>query len=457
MIKYYKILLLGIIILLSIIFFWRKFMPKITVLPKKALIDIPVKISISNITANEQITVKASCKDKNKDTWTSQATFQANDKGSVNIAKQSPLAGTYNGIHPMGLLWSMAPIDKKIQHFSFDKNTLEIHLSVYSKDKLIVETIFYRLFISPDTEKIKIREQGIIGTLFYPKNMKNVPGVIVLPGSSGGIPENKAQLLAAHGYAVLALGYFGIDDLPKDLSNIPLEYFQKALHWLKKKSNVNDKKIALLGSSRGGELVLLLASTFPEEINAVVSCVPSNLVYSGFPQASKPAWTYKNSPITFMPSPSLEDISNTVKEGTVAFHKGTFEDPWHITPHFLYGMKKFSKHIDSATIPVENINCPLLIISGEDDKLWPSTLYGNLIMERLDEKKSSIKRKHLHFPGAGHAILFPYPPHTPVIGQPIYLPENDLWSQYGGNTKDNAYANKHAWQETLDFLNETLK
>ena len=69
-----------------------------------------------------------------------------------------------------------------------------------------------------------------------------------------------------------------------------------------------------------------------------------------------------------------------------------------------------------------------------------------------DGNKLSIKRKYLHFPNAWHVILFPYPPHTPVIGRPIYLSGENLWFQYGGNAQGNAYANKHAWGETLTFL-----
>ncbi len=44
-----------------------------------------------------------------------------------------------------------------------------------------------------------------------------------------GLWEHAAALLASHGYAALALAYFGVEDVPKDLINIPLEYFGTAL------------------------------------------------------------------------------------------------------------------------------------------------------------------------------------------------------------------------------------
>lgn len=425
--KAFFIVLLVTIIILSY-FFWLRSKPKIWVTPQKALIDQPVNIAISNLQPNEQVPLEASCKDKDNNTWVARAIFQADDKGIVNITKQSPISGSYNGVDPMGLFWSMAPVNKKIQHFAFDKNELEICLRIFSQNELRAQKTICRLLVSANIEKRNIREQGIVGSLFFPQTIKKSPGVIVVPGSSGGIPENKSQLLASHGYVVLALGYFGLEGLPEKLDNIPLEYFQNAMQWLKKQPQVDENNIALLGSSRGGELVLLLAATFPQEMNAIVACVPSSLVYSGFPQVKEPAWTYKNLPIAFMPSPSSDDISNAGKEGKIVLRKGTFEDPYEITPHFLYGMNKFHETIEAATICVENIRCPILILSGEDDKLWPSTLYSNLIMERLDREKSTIKRKHTHFSHAGHAILFPYPSYMPAIVDPIYLPDEKLWS-----------------------------
>ena len=453
---FFSILLPMIIISIGIVFFIMGKKPKIEVSRQKALIDEPVEIFVSNLAAHKNITLEASCKDEDNNRWFSRATFQANNNGVVNIATQAPISGSYNGINPMGLFWSMIPTDKKIQHFSFDKKELEICLSVFSKNKLLTKKTIYRLLISPEIEKRKIHEHGVVGTLFYPKNVKSAPAIIVIPGSSGGIPERKSQVLASHGYTVLALGYFGLEGLPKNLDNIPLEYFQNAMQWLKKQPEANENQLALFGSSRGGELVLLLASTFPKEVNTVIACVPSNIVYSGFPKATEPAWTYKNSPVPFIPSPSLEDIDSAVKKGKVAFHKGTFEDAWEITPHFLYGMEKFHKAIEAATIPVEKIRCPILIFSGEDDKLWPSSLYGKRIMEHLDKKQSTIKRKHLNFAHTGHAFLYPYPPYMPVIGQPIYLPDSNLWSQYGGTAEGNAHAAKESWRETLSFLKETL-
>ena len=51
-------------------------------------------------------------------------------------------------------------------------------------------------------------------------------------GGIGGLVEYRASLLAAHGFAVLALAYFAYADLPKQLQEVDLEYFEEAANLL---------------------------------------------------------------------------------------------------------------------------------------------------------------------------------------------------------------------------------
>jgi dienelactone hydrolase len=426
-------------------------LPKILITPEKPLLDQPLEIIVSQLAAHEQVTLEASCKDKDNNIWLSRAIFKANDKGVLNVVTQAPISGFYHGIDPMGLFWSMIPTDKGVSKYNA-LNICEVLFSVFSENKLLAQKTIDRLPASPDLEKRTICEQGVIGTLFYPKSL-NGPGVIVVPGSDGGIPESMSQLLASHGYAVLALGYFGLEGLPEKLSNIPLEYFQNAMQWFKKQEQVNENKTALLGYSRGGECVLLLTATFPKEMAAVIAYTPSHLVYGDFSPDEKPAWTFNGLPTTPMPYPSYEETLNASKEGQIPFHKGTPEDPLEAISTFLYGMEKFKQNIETATIPVENIHCPMLLLTGENDKIWPATLSGNLIMERLDKKGSTIKRQHVSYPDAGHELyLFPYQPSTDLP-----VPFGPAWGLLGGTPEGNAHANKESWQEMLSFLKKTLQ
>jgi dienelactone hydrolase len=352
----------------------------------------------------------------------------------------------------MGLFWSMLPAENSL---ALSAHPDEIFVSVFSQDKLLVQKKILRISISPDVEQKDISNDRVVGTFFYPKNIKSGPAIITLAGSSGGISKTISQLLASRGYAVLALGYFGMPGLPDKLEEIPLEYFQNAIRWLKKQPQVDANCVALWGASYGGELAMLLGSTFPEEINAIIAYVPSNLVYGGIPNFNKPSWTFKGQPLPFMPMPTTEELSNAVKEGKVPFHMGTMQDPQEPILLYLYGLNKFSESIEKSTIPVENIRSPILLLTGEDDKLWPATLYADRIMHRLNEKESLIKRKHIKFQGAGHYFELPYAP--AACTHPYFHPFVKLWCTMGGKAQDNAHASIAAWNEALGFLKQHLE
>ena len=80
---------------------------------------------------------------------------------------------------------------------------------------------------------ISVRENGVIGTLVVPDTKRPYPGVLRIGGSEGGISITDAETIASEGYAVLALAYFGMEGLPAELEEVPLEYFGKAIAWMK--------------------------------------------------------------------------------------------------------------------------------------------------------------------------------------------------------------------------------
>lgn len=71
-----------------------------------------------------------------------------------------------------------------------------------------------------------VREGRLVGLLALPKGVERPPGVVVLPGSGGGIPGPLAIELASEGFAALALAYFGIEPLPAELVEVPFEVLE---------------------------------------------------------------------------------------------------------------------------------------------------------------------------------------------------------------------------------------
>lgn len=58
------------------------------------------------------------------------------------------------------------------------------------------------------------------------------PGVINIDGLGGGLCEQRASLLANHGFATLALAYYQYEDLIQKPTKLHLEYFEEAVNYM---------------------------------------------------------------------------------------------------------------------------------------------------------------------------------------------------------------------------------
>jgi dienelactone hydrolase len=289
-----------------------------------------------------------------------------------------------------------------------------------------------------------VAQGGIFGTLFSPASKPPFPAplIITLGGGAGGLNEFRAQLLASYGFISLSLAYFGCEGLPPDLANIPLEYFEKAIAWLQNHPAIDPCQIALWGISRGAELSLIIGSLFPQKISAIAAYVPSSVVYEALIYPDQPAWTYRGKPL--LPGAPFPLTSDDLPLNR--------DKPLALTPFFLQGMEN-KELFNASAIPVENLQCPLLLISGEEDQMWPSTLFAHQIQLRLQKKGSSISCSHYSYPGAGH-FLTPFGSHI-TSGRVHSL--DSLCFDFGGHPEANAKASLDAWEKTLRFFELYLK
>lgn len=65
------------------------------------------------------------------------------------------------------------------------------------------------------------------------------PGILDMYTFGARISEPRASLLAGKGYVVLALAYFGYEDLPKNPKVLDLEYFEEAVTYLRRQPEVS--------------------------------------------------------------------------------------------------------------------------------------------------------------------------------------------------------------------------
>jgi hypothetical protein len=82
-------------------------------------------------------------------------------------------------------------------------------------------------FILPPTTNRAARERIVCTLVSVPG--KPQPSVIVFSDSVGGLQEYVAATLASNGFTTLVFGYFNFEDLPNQLCEIPLKYFESAI------------------------------------------------------------------------------------------------------------------------------------------------------------------------------------------------------------------------------------
>ncbi len=60
--------------------------------------------------------------------------------------------------------------------------------------------------------------------------------------------------------------------------------------------------------------------------------------------------------------------------------------------------------IEAATIPVEKVNGPILLLSGSDDRMWPAPQMADSIIARLKQKGFAHGFEQVIYPDAGHTL-----------------------------------------------------
>jgi dienelactone hydrolase len=280
-----------------------------------------------------------------------------------------------------------------------------------------------------------LKDSGLIGELFIPKGNGPFPAVMCIGGSSGGVKTAAAPLLAEAGFVALSLGYFGAPGLPKEFADLPLEYFMRGIDWLLEQPMVQGSKVGITGTSRGSEAALQVATLTPK-VGAVVAYVPSGIRWMGID--GLPSWTYQAKPLPYVKWQN--EFSETDAVAKVDRFNHVLDDP---------------NAYAAAVIEVEKAACPILLISGKDDKLWPSERMADFIITRLKEHGYPYAYQHVAYQDAGHRIK------TPGLADSRYEPVSEDTVTHemlslGGTLEGNRTASEQAFRETVGFFSRYL-
>lgn len=426
--------------------------PTLTIAPADALIDVPRQIRVEHVAPGATVDITALTR-RNGVLWQAQATYTAGEDGVVDLTRDAPVSGDYAGLSPMGLVWSQSPEDGKSREYFNQPVTDALVTDVVARVAgAEARARFTQRLAAEGVTRVEVREDGLVGTLYLPAGSApgSHPAVMILNGSGGGINEPRAALYASRGYAAFALAYFKAPGLSDYISNTPLEYFQTGLRWLRKKVQPKHDFVAISGQSRGGELVLLLGATFPKEVSAVVAYVPGAVVHSGQnacdPKIGRegPTWLLGGKPI-----PHVWENNRTAT--WAPFDEGPA--PHRHERAILTALQDLDA-VARARIRVEDIEGPVMLLSGTDDGSWPSSLYSKMVQDKLVQVQHPYPVQWLDYEHGGHSILFPYVPTTQLV---YAHPVSGKFSTSGGNPKDNARADQESWEGVKTFLDAAVK
>ncbi|MEE6524172.1 hypothetical protein FKM82_023475 [Ascaphus truei] len=185
--------------------------------------------------------------------------------------------------------------------------------------------------------------------------------------------------------------------------------------------------IGLLGHSKGGDLVLSMASflkgiTATAVINGSVSNVAVTLHYKDITLLPI---SFDLKKITFTES-GVADITNILNNPMEESNRGSL-------------------------IPLGRADCKFLFIVGEDDRNWRSKLYAQVACDLLAEQGKE-KPDVVCYPGAGHYIE---PPYFPLCKASMHqlVGREVVW---GGEPKAHAMAQVDSWQRIQTFFRKHL-
>lgn len=405
------------------------------VLQKDApLVDEPVSVQLVGLEPGTRVTVSAVSTDWRGVSFSSWAEYKVGTEGVARPGSETAVAGTYRGLDPFGLWWSM--VSGRDRWFAPGPAPIPTSLTARVCATEVASVSFIRRWMAEGVAREPVHHGPLVGTVFTPARARG-PGVVLVGGSDASLApiEGLAAVLASRGYVALALAYFGLPGLPRHLVEVPVEYGQQAVRWLIEHPRVEDRRVGIIGISRGGEYALLLGSRC-DQVGVVIGLGASPVMWPGqqFGRlCRRSAWSEHGVGLPFlMPKgPMVQPTQEAAIEGMLQ----ALQD---------------DEEREAATVSIERTRGAILFVSGDADPITPSTRLASLAMCRLVDHP--FPDAHLNYPGAGHAIASV--PGTPCPPVTAVHPLNRRTYNLGGTREHNAHANADIWSRLLSFLDE---
>lgn len=414
----------------------------------------PVRILVAGLDAREEVTLQAerhyaplSTSHASPRLFRSRVRLRADDEGRIDLGRDAPLSGSYEGVDPRGPFWSMVAVADPSAVPAARDATL-VTLTLERSGAAALQSQVRLLPSSPDVVSVPVPE--LPGAVFARrKGGGRQPALILLGGSEGGtLITTAAAPFASHGFAVLALPYFSpadgsgrreVPELPEGMVEIPVEFLDRAHAWLAARNDVDAEHIAVHGTSAGATFALL-AALHLDWVDAVVANVPSDVVFDGWgdgiAEGERSAFSLAGRPLPFVPLIGYGDELARAEHGHDVRIRRAYQRGRAARPDLAA----------RARIPVERIRGDVMVIGSWDDQMWASGAMAQNIAERRHEAGRPVTA--LVFTDAGHSLYDTgYAPTTTYHGRARVV---------GGSAAADAQAQAVVWPATIRFLQQAL-
>ncbi|XP_026164197.1 acyl-coenzyme A thioesterase 1-like [Mastacembelus armatus] len=393
----------------------------------RCLFDEPVQVKVEGLRSRQVVTIRARSTDEKGVVFSSSATYRADGSGKIDLLRDPSLSGSYVGVEPMGLLWSMKA---DALHKKFQKpcalNPHVVKFSVHEEDRedrMLAEVTNERLLIGNGVSRLPVKGRNYQGVLFTPPGEGPFPAVLDL---CTFVSEKRASLLANKGFVVLTVPVY--TDRPDNVKQMHLDHFKEAVDFLQQQPKVCSKGVGIISRSKGGEIALSLAAFVPG-VEAVVWINGCSAV------AGVPLY-YKNQQII---PPIPFDLSKIIlTESGASMINYTLENP-------------VAEKNKGSLVPIEQAKGRFLFVASEDDLCLNSKVYMEQIVERL-KHHGKENFETMSYPGSGHMLEPPYGPYCTSSFHGV-VPHVVLW---GGEARTHAAAEVHLWSKIQEFFRTHL-
>ncbi|KAM9376638.1 peroxisomal succinyl-coenzyme A thioesterase-like isoform 2-T2 [Pholidichthys leucotaenia] len=375
---------------------------KLSVEPSRGLVDEKILVLVQNGFPGSQLTIHAlhQCEDGHH--WEAFAHYNADATGTVNVSQDRSSGGTYSGVEPMGLLWSLRPVPGSKPGLRMRRKDvwvpMVVRVSVYRGHQIegfpdqtpLAIVVLERWYIAPGVQRIPVTEDRLTATLFLPPGPGPSPGIIDLWGGGGQLVEYRAALLASRGFAALALDFLTPKVTIETGKAVGNDYFELSC------------AVSISGSH---------VQPVDGSIAEILNYFDTNRAKTRFNENNEVIWKD-----LLLPIPT---------------------DP-------------------SLKVDMGRIQCPLMLIVGEDDQNWPACESAADIKDMMERAGNNHLLTLLSYPHAGHLIEPPYLPHTRTSLFKSLGKGEKYMVLWGGQMLEHSRAQEDSWRKLLVFLREHL-